>query len=59
MEKSIEELITEETELRLKEMGSASYHFPEKATKADYIGIISAVLVCLGFIVLCMTGVIA
>ena len=59
MEKSIEELIYEETEQRLKEMSTPSYKFPEKANRTDYIGIAAAVLVCLGLIVLCMTGVIA
>ena len=59
MEKSIEELIYEETEQRLKEMSTPSYKFPEKANRADYIGIAAAVVGCLAFIVLCMTGVIA
>ena len=59
MEKSIEELIYEETEQRLKEMGTASYQFPKKANKADYIGILAAIFVCLALIILCMAGVIA
>jgi len=59
MEKSIEELIYEETEQRLKEMSSPSYQFPKKADKADYIGILGAVFTCLILIILCMTGVIA
>lgn len=59
MEKNIVELITEETEHRLKEMSSPSYIFPEKANKADFIGIIATVVVCFALIILCMTGVIA
>ena len=58
MEKSIEELIYEETEQRLKEMGSITYQFPKMANKADYIAILAAALACLALIVLCMTGVI-
>ncbi len=59
MEKSIEELIAEETAARLKEMGSKTYQFPKKATVADAIGIVCAIGVSLVLIVLCMTGVIA
>ncbi|MBQ9609999.1 MAG: hypothetical protein IJV15_11235 [Lachnospiraceae bacterium] len=58
MEKSIEEIIYEETEQRLKEMSSPDYEFPTKADKADVIGIIAAVGISLVLIVLCMTGVI-
>ena len=59
MEKSIEELIYEETDLRLKEMQAADYTFPRKAGAADFVGIIAAVGGSLLLIVLCMTGVIA
>lgn len=59
MDKSIEELITEETTHRLKEMSSDSYDFPKKATPVDYICILAAILICLLLIILCMTGVIA
>lgn len=58
MEKSIEEIIREETEQRLNEMSSPEYHFPKKADKKDVIGIIIASAVCLALIILCMTGVI-
>lgn len=58
MEKTIEQLITEETEQRLKEMASDSYEFPKKATGADYAGIIIAICISLILIILCMTGVI-
>ena len=47
MEKSIEELIAEETTARLKEMGSKGYPFPKKATVADAIGIVCAIGVSL------------
>ena len=58
MEKTIEELIYEETDQRLKEMGKKDYVFPKKANKADYIGIVAAAAVSILLIVLCMTGVI-
>lgn len=58
MEKSIEELIYEETEKRLKEMSAADYQFPQKADKKDVIGIVAAAGTSLLLIVLCMTGVI-
>jgi hypothetical protein len=58
MEKSIEELIFEETNLRLKEMASHDYVFPEKADSKDVIGIVASIAVCLLLIVLCLTGVI-
>ena len=58
MEKSIEELIYEETDQRLKEMASPDYQFPPKADKKDPIGIIAAIAVSLVRIVLCMTEVI-
>ena len=58
MEKSIEELIYEETDLRLKQMAAPDYVFPEKADAKDLIGIIASVAVCLVLIILCLTGVI-
>lgn len=58
MEKSIEELIYEETDKRLKEMASPDYVFPEKADKKDVFGIAAAIGVSILLIVLCMTGVI-
>ena len=57
-EKSIEELIYEETDQRLKEMASPEYEFPEKADKKDAVGILVSIGVCLALIILCMTGVI-
>lgn len=59
MDKSIKELIYEETDRRLKEMSSPSYIFPEKASRADFIGIFVAACTCLVLIILCITGVIA
>lgn len=58
MDKSIEELIYEETDQRLKEMSSSSYIFPQRATRTDYSGILIVVCACLVLILLCMTGVI-
>ena len=57
-EKTIEELIYEETDQRLKEMASPEYEFPEKADKKDAVGILVSIGVCLALIILCMTGVI-
>lgn len=58
MEKSIEELIYEETDQRLKEMAAPNYEFPREADKRDVIGIVAAAGVSLLLIILCMTGVI-
>ena len=58
MEKTIEELIYEETEQRLKEMSAPGYQFPQKADKLDIIGIVAASAACLALIALCMAGVI-
>lgn len=58
MEKSIEELIYEETDQRLKEMAKPDYPWPRKADKNDAIAIIVGIGVSLLLIILCMTGVI-
>ena len=58
MEKSIEQLIYEETDLRLKKMAAPDYQFPEKAGKADAVMICAAIGVSILLIVLCMVGVI-
>ncbi|MBQ8076368.1 MAG: hypothetical protein IJ237_10375 [Oscillospiraceae bacterium] len=58
MEKSIEEVITEETSLRLQEMSVKDYPFPEKADKKDAAAILLLVAGCAVLILLCMTGVI-
>ncbi len=58
MEKSIEELIYEETDQRLKEMAAPDYRWPGKADGKDAAAIVAACAVCLVLIVLCMTGVI-
>lgn len=58
MEKSIEELIYEETEQRLREMGAKDYVFPKKADKKDAIGIVALIGISVLLIILCMTGVI-
>lgn len=58
MEKSIEELIYEETDQRLKEMQEPGYQFPQKADKSDVIGIVAGISISLLLIILCMTGVI-
>ena len=58
MEKSIEELIYEETDQRLKEMAAPDYPWPRKADKYDAIGIAAGIVISLVLIILCMTGVI-
>ena len=58
MEKSIEELIYEETDQRLKEMAAPDYPWPQKADKKDAIAIVAGIGISLLLIVLCMTGVI-
>ena len=58
MEKTIEELIYEETDQRLKEMAAPGYPFPAKAGKGDIIGIVASCAVCFVLILFCMTGVI-
>ena len=57
-QKSIEQLIYQETEERLKEMESDTYEFPKKMTKVDYIIIAVSVIVSLGLIAACMLEVI-
>lgn len=59
MEKTIEELIYEETDQRLKIMASPNYQFPKKADKNDVVGIVAGIVISTVLIVLCMTGVIA
>lgn len=58
MEKTIEELIYEETDKRLTIMEGPGYQFPQKANRADVIGIVAAIGLSLILVVLCMTGVI-
>ena len=58
MEKSIEELIYEETDKRLQEMAAPDYPWPSKADKMDAIAIIAGIGISLVLIVLCMVGVI-
>ena len=58
MEKSIEELIYEETDKRLKEMAAPDYQFPQKANLKDAFAIVAGICISLLLILLCMTGVI-
>ena len=58
MEQSIEDLIYEETDKRLKEMADPDYQFPKRFSKIDYVLIIAMCCVCLALIIFCMTGVI-
>lgn len=58
MEKTIEELIYEETNQRLKEMAALDYPWPRKADKTDAIAIVTGIAVSLLLIILCITGVI-
>jgi len=58
MEKTIEELITEETSKRLKEMEAPDYEFPPKISRADIAAIAASIAASLVLIILCMTEVI-
>lgn len=57
-QKSMEQMIYEETEKRLKVMESPGYEFPKRIGKADVIGIIAAICVSLLLIISCMLEVI-
>ncbi len=59
MGKTIEELIYEETDQRLKEMAASNYTFPKKADKNDVAAILVGIGISLFLIILCMMGVIA
>ncbi|MBR1796733.1 MAG: hypothetical protein IJ757_01770 [Clostridiales bacterium] len=58
MEKSIEELIYEETDQRLKKMTEPDYPWPQSADKRDAIAIVTGIGISLFLIILCITGVI-
>lgn len=57
-EKSIEQMIYDETEKRLAEMESPDYVFPKRIGKGDIVAIITSVAVSFMLIILCMAGVI-
>lgn len=59
LEKTIEQLIYEETEERLRQMQASEYRFPEQANWKDGVGILLLIGVSTLLIVLCMMGVIA
>ena len=58
MEKSIEQIIYDETKKRLETMESPEYPFPPKISKADVISIIVSIALCGVLILACMIGVI-
>lgn len=58
MEKTIEEVIYEETEKRLAIMAADDYEFPKEMNKTDLIAIMSSIGICAILMLLCMTGVI-
>lgn len=58
MEKTIEEVINEETEKRLAEMQSPDYVFPKKMDSHDFIAILASMGICALLMALCMMGVI-
>lgn len=59
LEKTIEQLIYEETEERLRQMQAPEYRFPEQANWKDGVGILLLIGVSTLLVVLCMMGVIA
>ena len=58
MEESIEKVIYEETEKRLKEMDASEYQFPKKADSKDVILMAALAGASCLLIVLCLMGVI-
>jgi hypothetical protein len=58
MEKSIAEMIAEETTKRLAVMQSADYVYPEKMNKLDVAGILGIIATSLVLIGCCYFGVI-
>lgn len=57
-EKSLEEVITEETSKRLELMNKKDYEFPEQLTKFDWVWIVILIVASMILILLCMMGVI-
>ena len=57
-EKSLEEVITEETSKRLELMNKKDYEFPEQLTKFDWAWIVILIVASMILILLCMMGVI-
>jgi hypothetical protein len=58
-EKSIEELIKEETAKRITEMERKDYPFPAPIGQKDVIMMVGLLIICIVLIALCMLGVIA
>lgn len=58
MEESIEKVIYDETDKRLKEMADSEYQFPKKADYKDVILMVALAGVSCLLIVLCLMGVI-
>ena len=59
MEKTIEEVIYEETEKRIAEMQSPEYVFPKRLARRDIIAILTSMGISGLLLLLCMVGVIA
>ena len=57
-EKSIEQMIYDETKERLAVMAAPDYEFPKKITKVDVVGLVCSVAFSFVLIALCMLGVI-
>lgn len=58
MEESIDKLIYEETDKRLKEMANPNYQFPKRINQFDIWLMCIMAGICLVLIVLCLMGVI-
>ena len=54
----IGKLIDEETDRRLRAMEQPDYEFPPRATRWDWIAIVTLIAVSAGLILACMMGVI-
>lgn len=57
-EKSVEELIKEETEKRIHAMEQPGYAFPQRVTKIDWIVMVGLMVISSVLIGMCMVGVI-
>lgn len=57
-EKSIEELIKDETIIRIREMEKPGYRYPKRLGRGDWLGIILGIAGSLALIAACMTGIV-
>lgn len=51
MKKEFGECLTEEIEARISRMEEASYEFPKRFSKKDYLFTVAVILLCLGGVI--------